>query len=86
MAGMRKGSGVHRVTNKVHFACFACRTTFKQQGSSNWDSNVPERLFLCPNCKQPMVRMGRYFKAPPQRATRAWREVERQYQQGERFD
>jgi hypothetical protein len=86
MAGMRKGSGVPRANNKVHFACFACRKTFKQQGSSNWDSNVPERPFPCPNCNQPMVRMGRYFKAPPQRATHAWREVERRYQQGERFD
>jgi hypothetical protein len=86
MAGMREGSGVPTLTNKVHFVCFACRKAFKQQGSSNWDSNVPERPFPCPNCKQPMVRIGRYFKAPPQRAVRAWREVERQYQCGERFD
>ena len=77
MAGMRKGPGVPTATNKVHFACFACRKTFKQMGSSNWDSNVPERPFPC---------MGRYFKAPPRRSVRAWREVERKYQNGERFD
>jgi hypothetical protein len=86
MAGMRKGPGVATARNRVHFACFGCRKTFKQPGSSNWDINVPERPFRCPNCKQPMVRMGRHFKAPSQRAVRAWRAVERRYQSGERFD
>jgi hypothetical protein len=86
VAGPRKGTGAPTATNKVHFACFVCRKCFKQQGSSNWDNNVPVRPFPCPNCKHSMVRMGRYFKAPPQRAVRAWREVERRYQEGERFD
>lgn len=86
MAGMRKGSGIPQATNKVHFACFGCRKTFKQFGSSNWDSNVPERAFLCPECKAPMARLGRYFKAPRQRAIKAWRIVEERYQNGERFD
>lgn len=86
MAGMLEGPGKPTATNKVHFACFACRKTFKQPGSSTWDCNVPERPFPCPNCKQAMVRMGRHFKAPPQRAIRAWREVEERYQSGERFD
>jgi hypothetical protein len=86
VAGMRKGSGVPTATNKVHFVCFECRKAFKQRGSSNWDSKSPRRLFLCPNCKQPMVRLGRYFKAPRQRAARTWRQVERLYQGGERFD
>jgi hypothetical protein len=86
MAGKRKGSGVPTATNKVHFACFDCRKSFKQPGSSNWDSNVPERPFPCPDCKKPMVRLGRYFKAPPSRSLKAWREVERLYLSGERFD
>ena len=86
MAGQRSGPGVPTATNRVHFACFGCRKTFKQPGSSNWDSNVPERPFPCPNCKVPMARMGRHFKAPRQRAVRAWQEVERLYLQGERFD
>jgi hypothetical protein len=72
--------------NKVHFACFACRKTFKQPGSSNWDSNVPERPFLCPECKEPMARMCRHFKAPPQRSVRSWQQVERLYRCGVRFD
>ena len=86
MAGKRSGPGVPTVTNRAHFACFACRKTFKQPGSSNWDSNVPERPFPCPECKQPMARMGRHFKAPRQRAVRAWQNVERLYRAGERFD
>lgn len=86
MAGMRPGPGVPTATNRVHYACFVCRKTFKQPGSSNWDSNVPERPFPCPECKRPMARMGRHFKAPRQRVVRAWRAVERLYSQGERFD
>lgn len=86
MAGKRPGPGVPTATNRVHFACFASRKAYKQAGSSNWDSTVPERPFLCPECKQPMARMGRHFKAPRQRSVRAWQQVERLYLQGERFD
>jgi hypothetical protein len=86
MAGKRPGSGVPKATNRVHFACFNCRKSYKQPGSSNWDSNIPERPFPCPECKQPMARMGRYFRAPRQQALRNWREVKRLYDEGERFD
>jgi hypothetical protein len=72
--------------NKVHFACFDCRKAFKQQGSSNWDSRIPERPFPCPNCKRPMARLGRYFKVPQQRATRQWLKVELLYHFGQRFE
>ncbi len=86
MAGMRSGPGIPTATNRVHFTCFACRKTFKQAGSSNWDSNVPQRPFPCPECKRLMARMGRYLKAPRKRAVRAWLEVERLYQCGVHFD
>jgi hypothetical protein len=86
MAGKRPGPGVPTATNRAHFACFACRKAFKQAGSSNWDSNVPARPFPCPECKRPMARMGRHFKAPRQRAVRAWRKVGRLYLASERFD
>jgi hypothetical protein len=73
-------------TNTVHFACFTCRKAFKQRGSSNWDPDLPARPFSCPVCKQPMVRLGRYFKAPPQRAARQWLKVELLCHYGERFE
>ncbi len=79
-----KETGGHS-TNTVHFACFDCRVAFKQPESSNWDHRVAERPFDCPNCKQPMVRLGRYFQAPPKRAFRQWLKVELLYQYGERF-
>jgi hypothetical protein len=72
-------------TNTVHFACFGCRKAFNQPESSNWDAQVPRRPFDCPNCKLPMTRMGRYFKAPPCRAVRQWAKVELLYAFGERF-
>jgi hypothetical protein len=72
-------------TNKVHFACFDCRTSFKQPGSSNWDPSIPERPFECPNCKQPMTRLGRYFKAPPRRSAAQWHKVELLVLFGESF-
>jgi len=86
MAGLRLGPGVPTATNRVHFACFACRKAFKQRGSSNWDGDVPERPLPCPECKQPMARIGRHFRAPRQRAAKAWQQVERLYLQGRRFD
>jgi hypothetical protein len=72
--------------NTVHFACFDCRKSFKQRGSSNWDSAIPDRPYPCPECQRPMVRMGRYFKAPPQRALRQWVKVELLFIYGERFE
>ncbi len=82
----RHRPGVPHARNKVRFACFSCREAFKQIGSSTWDPGVPDRPFPCPECKQPMCRMGRYFKAPPRRAVRAWRDVQEMYLQGERFN
>ena len=71
--------------NSVHFACFQCRKAFKQPESSDWDTSVLERPFSCPECKQPMTRLGRYFKAPRKQATREWLKVELLYYFGERF-
>jgi hypothetical protein len=71
--------------NRVHFACFDCRKSFKQPESSNWDISIPERGFKCPECKSPMVRLGRYFKAPRRNAFRQWEKVELLYEFGELF-
>jgi hypothetical protein len=80
-----KTSGKPTASNTVHFACFNCRKAFKQRGSSNWDTQVPLRPFQCPDCKHPMARLDRYFKAPSQRASRQWLKVELLYHYGERF-
>jgi hypothetical protein len=72
--------------NRVHFACFNCRKSFKQPNSSNWDESVPKRPFACPDCKAPMLRLGRYFKAPRRNAFRQWLKIELLYKFGERFE
>lgn len=76
----------HRGLNSVHHACFRCRKSFKQPGSSHWDPAVPVRPFSCPDCKRPMVRMGKYFKAPARRALKQWLKVELLHSYGERFE
>lgn len=81
---MKKKSASH-ASNKVHFACFNCRVCFKQPDSSNWDASVADRPFECPNCKTAMVRLGRYFKAPPRRAVKQWMKVELLHKHGETF-
>jgi hypothetical protein len=50
---------------RVNFACFACRKTFKQGRSSNWDSNVPKQPFTSPERKPPMTRMGAFGRTRP---------------------
>jgi hypothetical protein len=72
--------------NRVHFACFRCRVAFKQRGSYIWDPEAPPRPQDCPNCKHPMTRLGRHFKAPPRLATNQWLKVELLYLFGERFE
>lgn len=61
--------------HKQHFACFACRKSFKQRGSGQsyaWQL----RPFPCPNCKGEMVSLGRDFQAPPARNRTQWLIVE----------
>jgi hypothetical protein len=44
------------------------------------------RPFPCPDCKNLMARLGRYFKVPPKRVSRQWLKVELSYHYGERFE
>lgn len=81
----RGRKSVPSTTNKANFACFRCRKAFKQAGSSAWDATVTDRPYPCPNCKAPMTRFGKYFKAPPSRARRQWLKVELLHRFGERF-
>ena len=73
-------------TNKVHCVCFGCRKCFKQRGSSNWNPQGAIRPYVGPHCRRKMVRLGRYFKAPPQRNRKQWLKVELLYRQGELFE
>lgn len=73
-------------TDRVHFACFDCRKSFKQPESSNWEKEIPERPFECPNCKRPMTRLGKYFRAPRKRMWKQWLKIELLYSFGETFD
>jgi hypothetical protein len=72
-------------TNPAHFACFACRRSFKQRGSSLRMADAVARPYPCPTCHQDMVRLARNFKAPPLQARRQWLKVELLYRFGERF-
>jgi hypothetical protein len=55
-----------------HYACFACRKAFKVRGTYN-STTAPAP---CPECKGPMTAMGVLFRAPRQRAVKAWRRLE----------
>jgi hypothetical protein len=76
---------------KEHYACFACRKSFKQQ--SRWElpeSRRPapgeERVALCPQCRRSMAYMGMDFKAPPQTDVKQWEKVRALYAAGFAFD
>jgi len=57
--------------HKQHFACFACRKSFKQMGSEKG-----ERPFRCPDCGVQMAVMGKDFKSPPKKSWEQWIKVE----------
>ena len=58
---------------KCHFACFACRKSFKpREGSGSWAT-----MEKCPECGGPVANMGITFKAPRRRNKRRWKQLER---------
>lgn len=61
---------------KRHFACFPCRKSYKQPGSSEWGMTGEARPFPCPGCGKLMRDLGSDFKAPRQRDVRRWLTVE----------
>jgi hypothetical protein len=61
--------------HKQHFACFACRKSFKPRGTEMIGTE-PDRDYPCPDCRQPMTLVGRDFQAPPVRATKQWQLLE----------
>ena len=72
---------------KEHFACFRCRKCYKQPPLSD----LPEterplpgqvRVVLCPQCRAPMVDVGKDFEAPRRSAVKQWKLAEKLYEHG----
>lgn len=70
---------------KRHYACFTCRKSFKQPGTSESESLPSRRAFLCPQCRRPMADIGSDFKAPRRRDRDQWAKVEALYAFGYLF-
>jgi len=57
-----------------HYACFACRKSFKWPHDRNADpSTLPAPV--CPQCRGPVEAMGLDFKAPPIDDLKQWQKV-----------
>lgn len=84
-----RGKELHSAEHPQHYACFGCRKAFKQRGSkhpSQFWIDAPDRPFPCPECKVPMVPLGRDFKVPLQRARAQWLKVELLHSFGVAFE
>lgn len=56
---------------KTHYACFACRKSFKATDRRAHQDRKP-----CPQCGGTMTVMGKDFKATARQNVRQWRKVE----------
>ena len=63
----------------VQCACFACRKSFKK------DISDPRYTPICPECKEPLHALGRYFRAPRKADRTQWKKVEMLYRAGVYF-
>jgi len=62
-----------------HFACFACRKSFKQVPLNE---SLPH---VCPECSGELRDMGRNFRPPKKAAKNTWEVARRIYEAGFRF-
>jgi hypothetical protein len=62
----------------IHFACFACRRSFKR----NVDFRAPVYVKPCPNCSGQAIHLGRHFKPPKPTERKQWEKVEYLVQSG----
>lgn len=62
-----------------HYACFACRKSFKQDP---WNESLSHK---CPECSEELHDMGRNFRPPKKLDKNSWEVVRRLYQAGFRF-
>jgi hypothetical protein len=56
----------------IHFACFACRRSFKRK----IEFGAAVYLKPCPDCSGQAIHLGRHFKAPKRTDQKQWRKVE----------
>src|SRR5690349_21524084 len=74
-----------------HWVCFSCRKQFRKPSRQNcgpWDlpsRRKPARTYVCPECKAPMINMGKYFRPPRREDEQGWKRMERLAEHGIRF-
>lgn len=72
-------------TYKSHYACFACRRTFRRRLKRDVDPDGGDHPPSCPVCRGAVADLGLDFKSPPHQRVRAWAVVEALWAVGETF-
>jgi len=74
-----------------HWVCLPCRKQFRKPSRYNgvhWEFNTKPREvrgYPCPECKAPLMDMGKYFKPPRREDKQAWEQVRLLAEHGIRF-
>ena len=73
-----------------HWVCFHCRKQFRKEPDLNkdeglFDGKSDRKGCLCPECKHPMINMGKYFQVPRRRDRKAWKQLHQWAEHGVRF-
>lgn len=73
---------------KEHFACFSCRKMFRRPESHELacpPAAESAPVARCPECREPMVNLGKDFKTPKRSRVEVWQVVEQLYRRGYTF-
>lgn len=74
---------------KPHYACFACRKSFKRRLSKDIDRDYDKDKIIpeakCPECGELMADMGLDFEAPPKKDVKKWEHMKNLYTGGITF-
>lgn len=76
---------------KPHYACFACRKTFKRRLLNDVDRNAASAKFgenksyKCPECGGLTANMGLDFESPKKSDLKAWNHIQNLYKTGITF-
>jgi hypothetical protein len=73
-----------------HWVCFSCRKQFRKPYINLWPFVSPALRptrpeYSCPECKTPMVDMGKYFRPPRSNDRQGWESMRRLAAHGYRF-